>query len=160
MQCFVYGSNLNDDNTRQAPGIVAFAVPDIGLMFKSGFTGSQTECEYMSLLTFLRFVEQNPKAFSGSRLDILSDAAAMVYQVSGKAPTTSLAAKFLPLVHQFQKKLNFSVHWIPPQSNPAFEGIYDLPPMKSAPPINTQLTDPPAPKKKNIDLKRGRHFGI
>ena len=160
MQCFVYGSNLDDDNTRQAPGIVAFAVPDIGLMFKSGFTGSQTECEYMSLLTFLRFVEQNPKAFASSRLDILSDAAAMVYQVSGKAPSTSLADKYIPLVKHFQEKLNFSVHWIPQNSNPAFEGIYDLPPLKSAPPINTQIADPPTPKKKTIDLKRGRHFGI
>ena len=160
MQCFVYGSNLDNNNARKCRGIVAFAVPDIGLMFKSGFTGSQTECEYMSLLTFLRFVEQNPKAFAGSRLDILSDAAAMVYQVSGKAPSTSLADKYITTVKHFQTKLNFSVHWVPHESNSAFEGIYDLPPLKSAPPINTQLADPAKPGKQPLDLKRGRHFGI
>ncbi len=160
MQCFVYGSNLDQDSARRCRGIVAFAVPDIGLSFKGGFVGSQTECEYMSLLTFLRFVEQNPKVFDGSRLDILSDAAAMVYQVSGRAPTTSLADRYLPTVKHFRKKLNFSVFWIPQKDNSAFEGIYHLPPLKSAPPINTRLTDAPKPKKQATELKRGRHFGI
>lgn len=160
MQCFVYGSNLNEDNTRKNRGVVAFAVPDIGLMFKGGFIGSQTECEYMSLLTLLRFVEQNPKAFADSRLDILSDAAAMVYQVSGRAPSTSLADKYLPLVQHFRKKMNFSMHWVPQKENSAFEGIYDLPPLKTAPPINTQLAEARKPKKKTTNLKRGRHFGI
>jgi len=160
MQCFVYGSNLDSDHARKCRGIVAFAVPDIGLSFKSGYIGTQTECEYMSLLTFLRFVEQNPKVFGGSRLDILSDAAAMVYQVSGRAPSTTLADKFMPTVKHFQKKLNFSVFWIPQKDNSAFEGIYHLPPLKSAPPINTRIADVPQPKKTPADLKRGRHFGI
>lgn len=160
MQCFVYGSNLTDDPTRKNRGIVAFAVPDIGLMFKGGFTGSQPECEYMSLLTLLRFVEQNPKAFSQARLDILSDAAAMVYQVCGKAPATGLAARYLPTISHYREKLNFTVHWVPRKENSAIEGIYDLPPLKSAPPLNTRFADPPGYKKKPDSPRRGPHLGI
>lgn len=160
MQCFVYGSNLDENRSRKCRGIVSFAVPDIGLMFKSGFTGSQPECEFVSLLTLLRFVEQNPKAFSEATLDILSDAAAMVYQVSGKAPATTLAAKYLPTIRHYRKKLNFRLHWVPRKENSAFEGIYDLPPLKSAPPINSLLSDQGRRHKEGGDLKRGRHFGI
>jgi len=160
MRCYVYGSNLDEERTRKNKGVVAFAIPDLGLMFKSGFTGSQSECEYVSLLTFLRFVELNPKVFGAAELEILSDAAAMVYQVSGKAPETTLAARYLPTVQYYQKKLHFSVHWIPPQENTAVEGIFDLPPLKSAPAINMQFVEPGKPKQKKVQLNRGRHFGI
>ena len=160
MKCFVYGNNLDEDRACKSQGIVAFAVPDIGLMFKGRFIGTQSECEYMSLLTFLRFVEQNPKVFSTAKLDILSDAAAMVFQIVGKVPETVLAGRYLPAVRHFQDKISFSLHWIPPQDNSAFEGILDLPPLKAAPPIDTHFADPPRRKSKAANPPRRRNPGF
>jgi len=155
MRCFVFGSNLDPDRTSRNRGIVAFAVPDIGLSFKGVFVGTQTECEYMALLTFLRFAEMNPKAFAQAGLEILSDAAAMVFQICGKAPETSLAARFLPTVQHYQTKFAFTIRWIPTSENSAREGIYDLPPLCSAPPLDARFTDPPQQIKKPGDSARG-----
>ena len=142
MRCFVYGSNLDSDRTRRQRGIVAFAVPDLGLSFKGGLVGTQSECEYMALLTFLRFAELNPRVFASARLEVLTDAAALVYQVCGKAPQTPLAAKFLPTVRHYQQKLPFCVNWVPTSENAALSGLHDLPPLSCAPPLDAQFAEP------------------
>ncbi len=160
MRCYIYGSNLNDDRTAKHNGVVAFAVPEIGLIFKGGYEGTQTDCEYMSLLSFLRFVEGNPKAFAGMRLNILTDAATMVYQVQDKAPVSTIAAKYLPNVREYQNKISFVIDWTPLKENSAFEGIYDLPPLKPGPPINTQFSQSSRLAGAPVDLTRGRHFGV
>ncbi len=154
MHCYVYGKMLEADS-RTKRGIVAFAVPDLGILFKSNFSGWQIECEYMALLTFLRFVEKNPKVFAHNRIEILSSSASLVFDATGKAPRHVRARKFKKTVEHFRKKIPFSLHWIAEQDNPTLEGVFDLPPLSSPPAINHPLVQSPDAS----DRKPGAEFG-
>ena len=86
MQCFFHGLTINNDPLAKSEGTVSFAVPDIGVIFRSRWRGSLYECQYAALLSLLRFIENNDKLFKGHGLEIFSDAPVVVYQLTKSVP--------------------------------------------------------------------------
>jgi len=56
MKCYFYGTTNSDDPSITTDGVVSFAIPDTGIVFKSRWVGNQIECQYAALLSLLRFI--------------------------------------------------------------------------------------------------------
>jgi len=137
VKLFFYGTNRLNRREESGLGIIAFAVPDIGFVFRSAHRGSALECEYYALLTLCQFVEANAGFFNGQKLEFLGDSAAVVYQAgqtkglfrpNGQSLTASAAPvlpphgatiRLLERLWAFKKKLGFSLLWVPLSENRA-----------------------------------------
>lgn len=123
MKLYFYGSNRKDDRDETGSGVIAFAVPDIGFVFRSAHRGDALECEYFALLTLCRFVEANGKIFKNQKLEFMGDSTAVVHRVGNSAdPLANTPVLRLGLHKQallFKKKLGFNLHWVPFKENRA-----------------------------------------
>lgn len=168
MKLYFYGTNRREKREETGPGIIAFAIPDIGFIFRSAHKGSALECEYYAFLTLCHFVEANVGLFKGQKLEFLGDATAVVYQVRhpGHSVQTSspsfqglpadvyatkgIPARFLERFLAFKKKLGFSILWVPLSENRAAEQATLHPNIKNSPlsdKLNTSFLETIIPKK-------------
>ncbi|HUU46976.1 MAG TPA: hypothetical protein VM118_14710 [Acidobacteriota bacterium] len=130
MRCFFWGTNNLPDRDVRGAGITSFAIPDWGVQFRAAQFGTATECEYGALLALLAFIEKNPKVFEGVKLELYSDAAAVIYQVNRRNPVPPAEARFWALVRRFRVKRPFELCWVPRDQNRAHEGILGVAPLK------------------------------
>ena len=151
MKCYFYGSTLNSDSFSSQTGTVSFAIPDIGVIFRSRWVGSQLECQYAALLSLLRFIETNKKLFKNKRIEILSDSSVVVYQLTKDTFIFKKIEPYYRLVQTYKSKFSFKVHWLPENDNPAFNGLTDTPPLNPSIKINYDIKD---------DKDINRHCGV
>lgn len=130
MRCYFWGTNNHAERDQRGSGVLSFAIPDWGVQFRSAHAGTATECEYGGLLALLHFVGTNPRVFEKITLEILSDAAAVVYQVNRKTPVPPAEARHWALVRRLRERRPFDLIWIPSEQNPAIHGVLDLAPLK------------------------------
>ena len=168
MKLYFYGTNHRDKREESGLGMIAFAVPDIGFVFRSAHKGTAFECEYYALLTLCQFVEANAGLFKGQKLEFLGDSTAVVYQISqpgvplraaGLAieglpadvnPADRAPARLLERLRTFRKKLGFSLLWVPVSENRAAEQAALHPTVKNFPlseKLNTSFLEAFGPKK-------------
>ena len=65
MKCYFYGSNLLPDKLAKNRGLISFAIPDYGVLFRSQYEGNRYECEYAAAIALIRFVQLNQEHFQG-----------------------------------------------------------------------------------------------
>lgn len=168
VKLYFYGANRRERREETGPGIIAFAIPDIGFIFRSAHKGTALECEYYAFLTLCQFVEANAGLFKGQKLEFLGDSTAVVYQVRrpGHSVQTSspslqgfpadvyatkgVPARFLERLLVFKKKLGFSILWVPFSENRAAEQAAFHPNIKNSPlsdKLNTSFLEAILPKK-------------
>ncbi len=168
MKLYFYGTNHRDKREESGLGMIAFAVPDIGFVFRSAHKGTALDCEYYALLTLCQFVEANAGLFKGQKLEFLGDSTATVYQasqlgISVRAASQSLQGfpadaypangalmRLLERLRVFKKKLGFSLHWVPVSENRAAEQAALYPTVKNSPlseKLNTSFLEAFEPKK-------------
>ena len=168
VKLYFYGSNRLERREENGVGIITFAIPDIGFLFRSAHRGNALECEYHALLTLCRFVEANTVLFKGQRLEFLGDSTAAVYQVSRPAGSFRLvdhslkdsaaplpmangeSSRLLERLRAFKKKLGFSLLWVPLSENRAAEEVACYPTVKNFPlseKLNTSFLEAFGPKK-------------
>ena len=82
MQCFFYAITRERGENLLRNGVVSFAIPDLGIVFRAQFKGTPKECEYASLLALLEFVELNPQLFRNKRIEVFGDSFTVVNQVN------------------------------------------------------------------------------
>jgi hypothetical protein len=169
VKLYFYGSNRLEQREGSGLGLIAFAVPDIGFMFRSTHRGNALECELYALLTLCQFVEANLGLFKGQKLEFLGDSTAAVYQVS--QPEGSLhsvdhslpavttgpvhfasgsSARLLERLRAFRKKLGFSLLWVPLSENRAASEAAFHPIIKNSPlagKLNTSFLEVFKPKR-------------
>lgn len=151
VKLYFYGANRLERREESGLGIIAFAAPDIGFVFRSAHKGNALECEYYALLTLCQFVEANAGLFKGQKLEFLGDSTAVVYQASQpegslrpadrslKASVASIhttngvSARLLERLRAFKKKLGFSLLWVPLSENRAAEQAVHHPTIKNSP---------------------------
>ena len=131
MRCFVWGTNNYQERDRVGNGVVSFAIPDLGIQFRSRHPGTAAECEYVALLGLLNFANNNTKLFEQHKLEVYTDAVSLVYQVNRKAAVPPALAKHVTLIDQFREKHRFTIGWVPKDENRAFTGVLDLAPLKT-----------------------------
>jgi hypothetical protein len=132
IKCYIAArTNLRDKSVRQ-PGLVSFAIPDLGVLFRVRGIGSHYELEYMSLLSLLRFIELNRSAFQNHNIHIYSTSSLLVYQVNQNAFCQKELERHKNLAVAYKNVLKFSLSWIPQSDNRAENGMLDLPPLKNS----------------------------
>lgn len=141
MKCFFHGSVLGDDQLAKQTGTVSFAIPDIGVIFRSRWVGSLLECQYAALLSLLRFIETNNKLFKDQNIEILSDASVIIYQLTKDTFILKNIEPYYRLVQTYKTKYSFKLRWSPEKDNPAFNGLCDAPPIKPSIKINYDIKD-------------------
>jgi hypothetical protein len=132
LKCFISAKTKEGDKQKRQNGLVSFAIPDLGVLFKSKCSGSFFELEYISLLSLLRFIEMNYKAFENQKISILCSSPILVYQLSENTLCQEEIRQHRNLAFAYKKKFDFSISWVPESENRAQNGMMDLPPLKNS----------------------------
>jgi hypothetical protein len=119
MQCFFYGTIREANNASTHNGVVSFAIPDLGIVFRARFKGTPQECEYASLLALLEFIEINPHLFRNKTVEILGDSFVVVNQVNLQMFCDKKLEPYRDMALVYKKKIPYSLSWIPQNENPA-----------------------------------------
>lgn len=120
MNCFFLGRAGNKDRLCKE-GIVSFIIPDLGVLFKTRFCGSFFECEYMSLLSLLAFIDRSPKIFNDHKIDIYTDNPLIVHQVTKKVSCSEDIRSHRDKAVGYRQKFPYSLGWVPSYENRARE---------------------------------------
>jgi hypothetical protein len=142
MKCYFHGSVNGEDALLQQMGTVSFAIPDFGIIFRSRWVGNLIECQYAALLSLLQFLEKNKELVKDDKVEILSDASVVVYQLSKDAFIYKSVETLYRTVQTYKSKFNFKIHWIPEQDNIAYQGLTGTPPMKPSVKIKYEMKKP------------------
>ena len=150
MRCYFNGSVHGTDQLARQSGTVSFAIPDIGVVFRSRWAGNLLECQYAALLSLLQFIESNAKVFKNKEIQIFTDASVVVYHLTKETFIFNSVKPYYRMVQSYKAKFDFSIRWIPEKENAAYQGLTDTPPLKPSVEINYSIkTD------KNANSRRG-----
>jgi len=119
MECFFYGTIREGEEKERFNGVVSFAIPDLGIVFRAQFKGFPAECEYASLLALLEFVEQNPNLFKSRRIEIFGDSFLVVHQVNMQMHCAKELEHYRNMALGYKRKIPYVLNWIPKNDNPA-----------------------------------------
>jgi len=123
MECYFYAEVKDKRADGLHNAVISFAVPDVGIVFRSRFAGSPAECEYASLLTLLEFVELNPQVFRDRTIEVYGDSFTVVNQINEKMYCNKDLQPFRNMAMMFRNKFSYSLNWIPQRENPATLGL-------------------------------------
>ncbi len=139
LRCYFFGLNFSKDKLSKSTGLAGFAIPDLGVVFRSGFKGTLFECQYAGLLALLRFIDANKKNFKGIRFEILSDSAVVVFQVTQKKFISGELLASFRAVADFQKKIPFKISWVPTEENVSIIGLTEMPSISAETDLNLEI---------------------
>lgn len=120
MQCFFSGEMLRSAPAPAKAGIVSFSIPDLEIVFRAQFKGSESECPYASLLALLEFVDLNPHLFKNKTLELYSDCEPVVRSVNNSQldmPSDLEAYRSMALT--YRRKYPFLLSLVRAGNNPA-----------------------------------------
>lgn len=142
IKCYVSGRHFSESEKR---GVVCFAVPEYGILFRCSAEGARTELEIISFLSFLRFAGHNRDIFARKELHIFTDFPLLMYVMNNKAVAQGGMATVLKQAEKFCKEFQVRVKWIDPKDNRAAGSVNDIPAM---------------PVDSKIKIKTLSHFDI
>lgn len=123
MECYFYSKVRQQREDGSCDAVLSFTIPDVGILFRTRFSGSPAECEYAALLTLLEFVELNPQVFRDRTIEIYGDSFTVVNQVNKKMFCSQDLQPFRNMALLFRNKFTYSINWIPERENPAQNGL-------------------------------------
>lgn len=124
LKCYVAGSKT-DDNAKN--GIISFAVPEYGIIFRCGVEATLTDLNIIAFLTFLRFAEHNKDIFKKRELHIFTDFPLLVYLMNdGSASGKGLGA-VRKQAQKYARGFLFKVKWINRPDNRAAQPVNAIP---------------------------------
>ncbi len=129
LQCYFFGISFNGDGLEKNGGLFGFAIPDLGISFRSRFAGTMFECQYKGLLSLLKFVEENRDTFRDLEIDVFSDSAIVNYQINNHKFISSDLKKYYDAAIRYRARIRYKISWIPGHENVAITGLYDMPPI-------------------------------
>ena len=114
---------------QQNAGVVSFAVPELGLLFRCSATGSRTDLEFIAFLSFLRFAEHNQEIFKKRELHIFTDFPILMYLMNNGLSSGLEADAVLREARRAMKYVTYKVKWIEAHMNRAAGSVSDIPDM-------------------------------
>jgi hypothetical protein len=142
MRCYFNGITLSEDPMARSEGTVSFAIPDLGVVFRSRWIGNLYDCQYAALLSLLQFIDTNKKAFQDQSIEIYTDSSVVTYQLTKGGPMLKKLKAAYRAVMQYKSKFAFKVNWVPLRDNPACHGLNDMPPQKPSIQLNFDVKGP------------------
>ena len=128
LKCYVSGKLLANEKNQ---GIISFAVPEYGVLFRCNTAGSHADLEIIAFLSFLRFTEHNKNLFTKKELHVFSDFPPLVYLMNKGIVNGNGMEVVLRQAEKFTKGLSYKVKWIDEQQNRAGRSIREIPDMPS-----------------------------
>lgn len=141
ISCYFHGTNLHHEKLAVNKGIVSFAVPDYGVLFRAQHVGNRYECEYAAGMALIRFMQLNQSHFTGKGIKLLTDSPIVVYQVNNKIITAPSLVRFRDVLLFYKRKLGFELTWIPTTMNRAEMGLTDIAVNRDGPKFNFDIFD-------------------
>jgi hypothetical protein len=137
LQAFFFGTSFGEIVNGKPIGVSGFAIPDLGIIFRTRWVGTIHECQYAGLLALLKFIDTNKKELKGIDFEVLSDSALVIYQIANKKFISRDLLPFYNAAIDYKRKVSYKVSWVPREENVAITGLSDVPPL--APDINLRL---------------------
>jgi ribonuclease HI len=129
MKLYVFGNCYNNVNGQPGRGLISIMLPDLGVIYRTQFEGTQSQCEYTAALMAVKFVENNKKFLSKQKIEVLSDSAEMVNAVNGDQPVSMGSNGYRDMILMYLKKFNMKIAWVPRAENRAAQIVPELPPL-------------------------------
>lgn len=139
MRCYFHGSVIKNAGSVGKASIVSFAIPDIGVAFRSRWSGTLLECQYVALLMLLKFVDTNPGVFKDRSIEVFSDSSVLISQLVRGMHIYKSIEPYHRMARSYRSKIPYRVHWLPEDTNPACIGLAETPPMKPGVKINFDI---------------------
>ncbi len=155
MKCYFFGSNLLPDKMTRNRGIISFAIPDYGVLFRSQYEGNRYECEYAAAIALIRFVQLNQDHFKAKKLELLTDSPIVVYQVNNRIASTKTLQRFRDLIFYYKRRLNFELVWVPASMNRAGTPMVEIGTNPQSPKFNYDLFDE-STKRKTVQRSQSK----
>ncbi len=127
MRCYFSAQPDSEDRLRKQRRVVSFVIPDLGVVFRSQYSGSLVECGYISLLALLSFIEKNPEIFSNQKIEIYTNIPLIVYQINKNVFCEKEARVLKDMAVLYKRRLSFFLNWIPEKHNKANLSLENLP---------------------------------
>lgn len=124
LKCYVSGNLLPGERKQ---GVVSFAVPDYGILFRCQAEGSRADLEIIAFLSFLRFAEHNIEIFQKKELRIHTDFPVLVFVMNNKTGTGGGIEAVRREAKKSAKRLRFKVDLIDSKDNRAAGAVGDIP---------------------------------
>jgi hypothetical protein len=118
------GAFMPAEATDWRKGLMGFAIPDFGIIFRSHLKGSLYEIQYAGLISLLKFIDNNRRHLEKFNFEVLTDSALIVYQINNKKHITRELESYCIAVWNYQAKIKFKISWVPREENAAL--ICDL----------------------------------
>ena len=139
LQCFFCGISYGElaptgdrlVESGKPVGVVGFAIPDLGVIFKSKWQGSLYQCQYAGLLSLLNFIEANQKSMDVNQFEILTDSVLLVHQISYRKLISPELEPLFQAAINYKTKINYRLSWVPRDENVAIIGLGDSKPYKA-----------------------------
>lgn len=128
LKCYISGRPIQG---QQKSGVISFAVPELGILFRCAATGGRPELESLAFLSFLRFAEHNRELFAKRKLCILSDFPVLVYLVNTGTALDTGSRAVLEESKRFAKSISFQMKWVESRLNRACDSAAEIPEMPS-----------------------------
>ena len=155
LKCYVSGRHLTG---QEKSGIVSFAVPDYGLLFRCLAEGSRVELEVVALLSFLRFAEHNIEIFQKRELEIYTDFPVLAYIMNNDSVSGQELDAVRREAQKAARKLQFKVTFIDSPSNRAAGSAGDIPAMPIGSALKIKTFANLAVKKSKDNRSDGLNF--
>jgi len=130
MKLYFYGKSFSESADTSGKGIISIILPDLGVMYRTQFEGTQSECEFTAAIMAVKFVENNKELLSRQELLLLSDSSELVNRVNQSTPLLGKEKIYRDIILMYLKKYNLKIAWIPRSENRAAKLVPDLPPLK------------------------------
>jgi hypothetical protein len=147
MKCYFFGSNLLPDKLARNRGLISFAIPDYGVLFRSQYEGNLYECEYAAAIALIRFIQSNQEHFKGKNVKLLTDSPIVVYQMNNRIVATRTMQKFRDLLLYYKRKLEFELGWVPASMNRAGTPVAEIGLNPRPPKFNYDIFDESTKRK-------------
>jgi len=129
MKLYFFGKSFNSENTT-GRGIISIMMPDLGLIYRTQFEGSQSECEYTAAIMAVKFVDNNKEFLGKQKIELVSDCIEMIEQVNGEMPGDPATKIYRDTISMYLEKYGMTLSWIPRAENRAAQLVPRIPPLK------------------------------
>ena len=124
LKCYVSGRPVSKESKE---GIVSFAVPEYGILFRCAAEGTRSDLEIIAFLSFLRFVEHNKDIFKLRELQIFTDFPPLAYLMDKQVASGKGMEAVLRQAQKSAKGIIYKVLWIDTARNRAAGPVGSIP---------------------------------
>ncbi len=139
-----------------ADGLVVFAIPDYGIMFRCRAQGSMVDLEFGAFFALLRFIKTRLSDQDVKAVHVFSSHPELVFAFTGRSRHIIGNEERQRLLRQYGREFKIAVGFVKPHENQAHLSPADMP----AVPKGTRLDLDPRKYGNNIPRISDIHKGI